>query len=292
MVIGNRRNLGDKIMNGKVSAASVQQPLRSLTTNLTKPSRTRRILDAVSWRGVSAIIGFVVLWQIFSMVGVAGFNEVPTPISVAHAFVTEFMFSGSYWTSWAVSFKRVIYGFVASQILGIPIGLALGTSKRFNYFFYPIVEILRPIPPIAWVPLSILFWPTAQLSIVFITFIGAFFIIIVNVYEGVCRIRKEHYWLALSFGASRLRIFRKIILPAVIPSIAVGMNLGIAVTWNVVIAAEMIASNSGLGRLTWEGYVSQTPTIVLVGMISIGVAGYLSTTVVDYIETRMMPWKR
>lgn len=289
---GNRRNWGDEIMNGKVSAASLERPSQSRTAAAKKAGKIGRAWKAVRWRGVVAILTFVLLWQILSMAGVAGFNEVPTPVSVTRTFFTEFMFSASYWNSWVVSFKRVIYGFVASQILGIPLGLALGTSRRFNYFFYPIVEILRPIPPIAWVPLSILFWPTAQLSIVFITFIGAFFIIIVNVYEGVCRIRKEHYWLALSLGASRVRIFRKVILPAVIPSIAVGMNLGIAVTWNVVIAAEMIASNSGLGRLTWEGYVSQTPVIVLVGMISIGIAGYISTTIVDYIERRMMPWKR
>jgi NitT/TauT family transport system permease protein len=80
-------------------------------------------------------------------------------------------------------------------------------------------------------------------------------------------------------------------LPAVIPAVAVGMSLGIAVTWNVVIAAEMIASDSGLGRLTWEGYVSSTPTVVIVGMISIGMAGYISTLVVDFLEKKMMPWK-
>ena len=81
-------------------------------------------------------------------------------------------------------------------------------------------------------------------------------------------------------------------LPSVIPSIAVGMTLGIAITWAVVIAAEMIASDSGLGRLTWEGYVSSTPEVLVIGMISIGVAGYLSTKIVNTIERKMMPWRR
>jgi NitT/TauT family transport system permease protein len=141
------------------------------------------------------------------------------------------------------------------------------------------------------VPLSILFWPTAELSIVFITFIGAFFIIVINVHDSVRSIKKEHLWLAQSMGASGTLIFRRIIVPSVIPSIAVGMTLGIAVTWNVVIAAEMIASDSGLGRLTWEGYVSHTGPVVVIGMISIGIAGYLSTLVVDWLEKRMMPWQ-
>ena len=157
---------------------------------------------------------------------------------------------------------------------------------------FPVVELLRPIPPLAWVPLSILFWPTADLSIVFITFIGPFFIIVINVHDAVRSIRTEHLWLARSLGASPLYIFRRVILPAVIPAIAVGMTLGIAVAWNVVIAAEMIASDSGLGRLTWEGYVSQTGTTVLVGMISIGLAGYLSSLIVTHAEKRMMPWQR
>jgi NitT/TauT family transport system permease protein len=157
---------------------------------------------------------------------------------------------------------------------------------------YPVVELLRPIPPLAWVPLSILFWPTAELSIIFITFIGPFFIIVINVYDGVRSIRKEHLWLARSLGAKPAYIFRRIILPSVIPSIAVGMTLGIAVTWNVVIAAEMIASDVGLGRLTWEGYVSHTSATVIIGMISIGLAGYLSTLAVNYAEKKLMPWRK
>src|SRR5690606_7928313 len=112
------------------------------------------------------------------------------------------------------------------------------------------------IPPLAWVPLSILFWPTNELSIVFITTIGAFFIIVINVYEGVRHIPAQYFWLASSLGAKRRHVFLRILLPAIVPSIATGMTLGIAVTWNVLIAAEMIASDVGLGRLTWEGYVS------------------------------------
>jgi len=140
--------------------------------------------------------------------------------------------------------------------------------------------------------MSILFWPTNESSIIFITFIGAFFIIVINVFDGVRDIKREHLWLALSLGAPRWVVFLRIMLPSVIPSIAVGMTLGIAITWDVVIAAEMIASDSGLGRLTWEGYVSSTPEVLVIGMISIGLAGYLSTKVVNIIERNMMPWRK
>lgn len=256
------------------------------------PRQERRRSFAFNWRGVLSVALFFLLWQAASSLQWPGFKTIPGPFEVAIVFVTEYLPSASYWNAWAVSFQRVFWGWAIAQLIGIPLGILLGSSRRFNHLVFPIFEMLRPIPPLAWVPLSILFWPTTEASIIFITFIGAFFIITINVYEGMRTIRREHLWLAQSLGASRQRILLKILLPALIPSIAVGMTLGIAVTWNVVIAAEMIASDSGLGRLTWEGYVSHTASIVLIGMISIGLAGYISTLIVDWLETRMMPWKR
>jgi NitT/TauT family transport system permease protein len=244
----------------------------------------------IRWRGAVSVIAFFALWHFAVVIEFSGFAELPTPIATLNVFFTEYFTSSGYWNSWIVSFERVFYGFFIAQILGIPLGLLFGTSAKFRDLFFPVFELLRPIPPLAWVPISILFWPTNESSIVFITFIGAFFVIVINVYDGVGSIKNEHIWLARSLGASRLSIFRRIMLPSVIPSIAVGMTLGIAITWNVVIAAEMIASDSGLGRMTWEGYVSSTPEVVLIGMISIGLAGYLSSILVDWIENRMMPW--
>jgi len=251
-----------------------------------------RWLKGINWRGAASLVGFILLWELLVRSRAPGFAEIPTIYEVVAAFWNKYLMSAKYWQAWAASFERVAYGFVISQILGIPVGLLMGTRQRFHDLMFPTIEILRPIPPLAWVPISILFWPTNEMSIVFITFIGAFFIIVINVHDGVRSIKKEHLWLARSLGASPTRIFRRIIIPSVIPSIAVGMTLGIAVTWNVVIAAEMIASDSGLGRLTWEGYVSNTATVVIIGMISIGLAGYLSTKIVDWVEKRMMPWRK
>lgn len=246
---------------------------------------------SINWRGMLSVIGFFSAWQILVIFEWLGFGSIPGPWTVTNTFFNEFLFTQKYWKSWFISFERVLWGFILAQILGIPLGLFLGSSQTLYRLIFPVFEMLRPIPPLAWVPLSILFWPTNEASIIFITFIGAFFIITINIFEGVRSIKQEHIWLAKSLGAGQLRIFHKIMLPAVVPAIAVGMTLGIAVTWNVVIAAEMIASDSGLGRLTWEGYVSSTPTVVIVGMISIGFAGYVSTFLVDIIERRMMPWK-
>ena len=245
----------------------------------------------LNWRGGISVVVFFLLWHMAVVLKLSGFAELPTPLEVVRTFLFEHVVDKDYWISWWISFKRVVAGFLIAQVIGIPIGLAFGGNRVIRDLFYPVFELLRPIPPLAWVPVSILFWPTNESSIIFITFIGAFFVIVVNVFEGMTHIKKEHIWLAQSLGAKRTRMFLKIIIPSVIPSIAVGMTLGIAITWNVVIAAEMIASDNGLGRLTWEGYVSSTPEVVIVGMISIGFAGYLSTLIVDRIESKMMPWK-
>jgi NitT/TauT family transport system permease protein len=255
-------------------------------------SAARRTTTGVTWRGAIAVAAFILLWELSVRLKVPGFKEIPDLVEVVRDFWSRYLTRASYWLSWWVSFRRVASGFVVAQALGIPLGLLLGTRRTLHELIYPVVELLRPIPPLAWVPLSILFWPTSELSIVFITFIGPFFIIVINVHDAVREIHREHLWLAQSLGATPGRVFARIILPAVIPAIAVGMTVGISVAWNVVIAAEMIASDVGLGRLTWEGYVSHTPTTVLIGMISIGVAGYLSTLLVDFVERRMMPWRR
>ncbi|MHB1092506.1 ABC transporter permease [Thiobacillus sp.] len=244
-----------------------------------------------NWRGAIAIVSFFVTWHFLVKIGAPGFKNIASPYEVFQTFIAGYINNTAYWDSWAASLKRVLYGFLLAQLFGIPLGLMLGTRETFHNLAYPVIEILRPIPPLAWVPISILFWPTTELSIIFICFIGAFFIIVINVHDAVRNIQKEHIWLAQSLGASRSQIFRRIMIPSVIPSIAVGMTLGIAVTWNVVIAAEMISGDSGLGRLTWEGYVSHTVTVVIIGMISIGLAGYLSTILVDYLEKKMMPWR-
>ncbi len=246
----------------------------------------------VNWRGVVAVGGFLVLWEVLVRLQVPGMAAVPGPIDSLGVFWSKYASRPSYWESWIASFRRVLAGFLIAQFLGIPLGLLLGMRRYFRELVFPVIELLRPIPPLAWVPLSILFWPSHELSIVFITFVGAFFIIVINVYDGVRGVRREHIWLARSLGASETRIFRRIVLPSVLPAIGVGMTLGMAVTWNVVIAAEMIAGDNGLGRLTWEGYVSHTSAVVIIGMVSIGLAGYLSALVIAWIERRLAPWRK
>ncbi|HEU4805357.1 MAG TPA: ABC transporter permease [Nitrobacter sp.] len=273
--------------------APVDSPSETVRARPSLGARFRRHLSIPAfWRGGFAIAIFFLAWQLAAASGLKGIGQIPTPVQVVTTFINEYAGDPRFWSAWRVSFARVLYGFLIAQVLGIPLGILLGTHRLFRDLVYPVFELLRPIPPLAWVPLSILFWPTAETSIVFITTIGAFFIIVLNVYEGVRQIPERYFWLASSLGARRHHLFWRIMLPSIAPSIVTGMILGIAVTWNVLIAAEMIAGDTGLGRLTWEGYVSGSPAVVVIGMISIGVAGYLSSAMVHAVERWLTPWSR
>src|SRR5262249_36130883 len=151
--------------------------------------------------------------------------------------------------------------------------LALNRTA-YGILFRPF-EVFRPIPPIAWIPASIIFWPTQFLSIGFVTFLVAFFAIVINVLGGIHLIDIRYIYVASSIGSSHVDVFRRIIIPGVLPSIVVGAVIGIGITWQVVIAAELIAGGgtatggtNGLGSFIWNAYVTGGPgseTRIIIG---------------------------
>ena len=186
---------------------------------------------------------------------------------------------------------------MVAQLVGIPFGLLMAVNKYFRGMFFPPFEILRPIPPLAWVPASIIFWPTTELSIMFVTFLGAFYTIVINVLGGARSIDIQYLRAAQSMGATQWDLFRKVILPGTLPSLFIGAAVGMGITWEVVLAAEMISgggqqSGGGLGFFIWSSYMGGVMDQVIVGMISIGLAGYISSSLIRYVGYISMPWKR
>lgn len=267
------------------------------------PSKLARILtNPVFWRGFVSLVGFVVFWEICSRsklwfgFQVPWIGKVPPPSNVL-AVWADVIPAWGYWESWVQSFRRVLEGFIAAQIIGIPFGLGLAVNKYFRDLFFPPFEVLRPIPPLAWVPASIIFWPTTEMSIAFVTFLGAFFTIVINVLGGARSIDVRYLRAAQSMGATQWDLFWKIILPGTLPSIFTGAAVGMGITWEVVLAGEMISgggqqSSGGLGFFIWSSYMSGGLEKVIVGMISIGIAGYISSSIIRHIGERAMPWRR
>jgi NitT/TauT family transport system permease protein len=272
-----------------MSADAIAQPAAA---DKVAPRRTRRSYGGVrAARGVAGILAFLALWQLGVAFHAPILARIPAPVDVAHAFATQ-LHDPRYYFDWLVSFRRVAAGFVLAQVLGIPLGLLMGWKTAFRYLVFPLFEVLRPIPPLAWVPLSIVFWPTTEGSIIFVIFLGAFFTTVISTLAGVRAIDERYVRAAVSLGANHATVFRRIIFPGALPSVFTGMAVGMGITWSVLVAAEIIAGRNGLGFLTWEAYVGGSYPTIIVGMISIGVAGYLASTAVRAIAQRAMPWER
>jgi sulfonate transport system permease protein len=277
--------------------------------------------NPVFWRGLASVVIFIILWEVGArsrqwmsheflaplkeLLGVMGFKKdylpwigaVPAPSAVLNAWLHVLVESG-YWQSWYMSFFRVMGGFITAMLIGIPFGLLLAVSRVARGVGFPVFEVLRPIPPLAWVPASIIFWPTQELAIVFITFLGAFYTIVINVLGGARSIDVRYFQAAQSMGSSRWDIFRRVILPGTLPSIVVGSSVGMGITWEVVVAAEMISgggsqqagSGGGLGFFIWNSYVGGSYEQIVVGMISIGIAGFVSSELLRWLGRYATPW--
>lgn len=257
-------------------------------------------------RAAVAYAAVLLVWQLGATSGrwlghpVPYLGNLPAPSAVLVAW-QRLIGDPGYWQSWYASLVRVLVGFGAAALVGVPVGLVMALSTRFRNVAFPVFELLRPIPPLAWVPAAIIFWPTQELSIDFVIFIGAFYAMVLNVLGGAESIDVRLVQVARSMGASRWNIFSRIILPAVVPSVVVGSEVSIGITWEVVVAAEIISgggssgstsSGGGLGFFIWNSYVGGSYPQIVVGMISIGIAGYLSSTALRAAGAHFTRWTR
>jgi NitT/TauT family transport system permease protein len=251
----------------------------------------KKVFSETTFRGAVAITLLVVAWELGSRLKLPLLGAIPAPsdvLTVLHRITVD----GRFWHHWAASFQRIFMGFIAAQLVGVPLGLTMAMSLTTHRFLFPVLEILRPIPPLAWVPTAIIFWPTTEASIAFVIFLGAFFTVVLNVIGGARNIDPRYVRAALSLGSRPRDIFWKIVLPATLPSIFTGMSVGMGITWEVVVAAEMIAGKSGLGYFTWASYVGGNYPQIIVGMLSIGIAGYLSSGLIRAAGRLAAPWQR
>jgi len=199
----------------------------------------------------------------------------PTPLAVLRGTL-ELARDGTLWLHIGASLLRVATGFMLAVVAGVPMGLWMGRVDTVYRTLNPIFQMLRPISPIAWIPVTILWFGVGNMSPVFLIFIAAVFPLIVQTSAGVHTIEKRYLRAAENFGVSRSVLLRQVIVPAVLPEIIVGMRIGLGVAWLVVVAAEMIAPVSGLGYLIIDSRNSGSRYDLVIGvMIIIGLIGLL-----------------
>jgi len=208
----------------------------------------------------------------------------PTPWQVVTG-TKELVDDGTLWEHIGASLGRVGAGFGLAALVAIPMGLWMGRVEGAYITLNPVFQILRPISPIAWIPIAILWFGVGNVSPIFLIFIASVFPMIVQTAAGVHTIERRYLRAAENFGVSRVTLFRRVIIPAVLPEIIIGMRIGLGVAWLVVVAAEMIALRSGLGYLIMDSRnAGNRYDLVVAGMIIIGLIGLILDIVMRKLE--------
>lgn len=242
---------------------------------------------------VMALVIAVVIWHFlteYDLKYFMDFGNVPEPAAVLASFLLHIQTS-EFYVHIAVSIKRILIGYGFATVIGILIGLLMGRSKLAEDFFISYIEVLRPIPAVAWIPLAILMWPTEESSIIFITFLGALFPIVLNTALGAEQTPAVLVRAAQSLGASRLKIFLHVVIPSALPSISAGLAIGMGVSWFSLLAGEIISGQYGIGYFTWDAYSLIEYDNIVVGMLVIGALGTLSTYLVRLITKPFLRWQ-
>lgn len=243
--------------------------------------------------GSLSLASGIVLWYLateFNFNYFINFENVPSPQKVAGAFMIH-LADPEFYIHISVSIRRILIAYTIAVVLGVAIGVIVGRSKLARAAVLPYIEIIRPIPAVAWIPLAILMWPTEESSIVYITFLGALFPIILNTLHGVEQTPDVLVRAARSLGASKFAVFWHVVLPAALPSIAAGLAIGMGISWFSLLAGEIISGQYGIGYFTWDAYSLINYPDIVVGMLVIGGLGTLSTYLIKLAMKPALRWK-
>jgi len=262
----------------------------------TKPGQTYGIPgDGPTARlSVLAVLAVLGLWQVVSMAGLVPPLFLPSPLAVVGKFI-QLLQNGFTNTPLlahiGVSSARVFAAFALACLIGVPLGLAMGTNRVLRALFDPFLEFYRPIPPLAYLPLMIIWFGIGETSKVLLIFLSMLAPITLGARSGVRSVAIEQIHAAYSFGASRAQILREVVLPSALPEILTAMRIGVGFGWTTLVAAEMVAATKGLGYMVLSASQFLQTSTVLVGIILIGAIAWIFDLAMRWIEKRAVPWK-
>jgi NitT/TauT family transport system permease protein len=265
-------------------------------------------LGAAAERAIGLLLpaALVLAWHVASQHGWASPQALPAPEAVARKWLEYLLplqpYAGGGWLGWALSGElvqdalgstgRVLLGFAIGAGLALPLGLAMGSSAHAYRLFNVLVQVVRPVPPIAYIPLSMLWFGLGNPPAVFLIALGAFFPVLINTIAGVRQVDGIYLRAARNLGASGATLFRRVILPAAVPSILAGARVGIGTAFIVVIVAEMVAVNNGLGFRISEAREYFWTDKIIAGMVTIGILGLAIDAVMDRLNRHLLRWHR
>jgi ABC-type nitrate/sulfonate/bicarbonate transport system permease component len=274
---------------GSSIADEVQQTVREK-----KPLTLRRIITNEYLLHVVSIVAFLLLWH---HVAVSGFfaGALATPWQVVARFqglMTDTLAGLTIWGHIWASAQRIFIGFILASALAIPLGLFMALNPYVNAIVKPVFDIFKPMPPIAWISISILWFGIGEPSKIFIIVIGTFVPCLLNSYNGVRLIEPELYDVIKVLGGRRWNEIIQVSFPASFPAIFAGLQISLSMAWTCVLAAELVASRSGLGFIIVQGMKISDTSLVIGGMVIIAIVAWLSSMLVSGLEKLLCPWKR
>ncbi|OBA58891.1 ABC transporter permease [Mycobacterium sp. 1100029.7] len=254
----------------------------------------RRAASPWQWRllRLASVVAAIGLWQVLTADKVRlllRFDTLPTVTDIVHALQRR-LGTYEYWLDLAQSLIRILTGFGLAAVIGVATGALLGRSRLFANTFGPLAELARPIPAIAIVPVAILLFPTDEAGIVFITFLAAYFPIMVSTRHAVRALPTLWEDSVRTLGGNRWDVLNQVVLPGILPGVFGGLSVGMGVSWICVISAEMISGRLGIGYRTWQDYTVLAYPQVFVGIITIGVLGFATAAAVEVVGRRVTSW--
>lgn len=245
---------------------------------------------------IIGILGFLIIWQVLAITGLVDGRYLSSPIKVVSLFMTKLTDPNPDGAVIGVnilsSLTVALSGFGLAVIIGIPLGLLMGWYKGFDSFMRPIFEIIRPIPPVSWIPLTIVWLGIGLQAKALIVFFAAFVPCLINSYTGIRQTSEVLKNVAKTFGASYFTIFWKVGIPSSMTMTFAGVKVAIGNAWATLVAAEMLASSSGLGYMILMGRQFGRVDLVILGIAVIGVIGTIITVVINALENKVLGWKK
>jgi NitT/TauT family transport system permease protein len=286
-------------MNTDVVPNAVTSPLSAddlydvppARAQVTRSAALRGTLRSIAIGSVSIAV-WLSAWQaasVYELDFFFRFENIPAPTEVAQA-ARELLEAPKFVAHVGNSLRRVFVGFSCAAVLSVGLGLLIGRFRLAAQALLPPLEVIRPIPAVAWIPIAILLFASAESSMEFITFIGAFFPVLLSTIHGVEGLDRRLVYASVTLGAKPLDVFREVILPGALPAIVTGLSIGMGTSWFSLVTAEMISGQFGIGYYTWEAYTLQKYPNIVLGMISIGILGMGSSFAVRWVGRRFMPW--
>jgi len=249
--------------------------------------KNRYVLYAVS------IVGLLAIWH-FSAVSGKYSKYMPTPGMVLNELwriAHENLAGQNLWGHLWSSLHRVLIGFAIGSIVGVPLGLFMALNRYINALVKPVFDLIKPMPPISWISLAILWFGIGEESKVFIIAIGAFVPALINAYNGIRLVDPALYDAIRMLGANRWQTLVEVTFPAGFPALFAGLQIALSVAWSCVLAAELVSARSGMGFLIILGMTMSNPSMILSGMVVIAITAYLITVVLSKVEKWVCPWK-